>query len=120
MLRRLFVAFCCAAVVFLTACKDKNSITSLSRDEVYFFYQTTCPHCHSAAAYIKEKHPALKVKNLDVQLPGNMKMFRQAVKDYKIMSAAGTPLICMGDNYLMGWGEDKEKLFEDYIKHYEK
>ncbi|MBQ8481571.1 MAG: hypothetical protein IJ532_03470 [Alphaproteobacteria bacterium] len=118
MLRRLLVVLFGLVAVFLTACEDKNSVTYLSKEEVYFFYQTTCPHCHDAAKYIKEKHPDLKVKGLDVQMPGNMKLFRQAVKDYKITSAAGTPLIAMGDVYIMGWGDDKEKKFEEYVTKY--
>ena len=119
MLRRLLIALFGSAVMFLAACDDENSVAYLSKNEVYFFYQTTCPHCHTAAQYIKEKHPNLKVKGLDIQMPGNMKLFRQASKDYKINSVVGTPLIGMGDNYIMGWGDDKEKVFEEYVTKYE-
>lgn len=110
----------CASLVCLAACRDENSVASLSANEVYFFYQTTCPHCHTAAEYIKEKHPGLKVKSFDVKMPGNMKLFQQAVKDYKITDAAGTPLIGMGDNYIMGWGDREAQAFEKYVVQYEK
>ncbi|MBR1601411.1 MAG: hypothetical protein IJ677_07515 [Alphaproteobacteria bacterium] len=120
MLRGLLITLFGLAITFLVACEDKNSVAYLSKSEIYFFYQTTCPHCHTAAQYIKEKHPNLKIKGLDIQMPGNMKLFRQAVKDYNISSAAGTPLIGMGDKYIMGWGDDKEKVFEDYVEEYEK
>ena len=109
----------------MTACKDEgkdgngNSVSSLSENEVYFFYQPTCPHCHRAAEYIKEKHPNLKIKSLDIKTPGNMKLFRQAVKDYKIRTAAGTPLIGMGDSYVMGWGDEEAGAFEEYVSRYD-
>jgi glutaredoxin len=119
MLKKLSVALFCLAFTFLTACKDENSVTNLSKNEVYFFYQTTCPHCHTAAEYIKEHHPDLKVKSFDVKTPGNMKLFQQAVKDYGIHAAAGTPLIGMGNNYVMGWGDNEAKMFENYVKQYE-
>lgn len=120
MLRRLLVVIFGVAVVFLTACEDKKSVTYLSKSEVYFFYQTTCPHCHTAAQYIKEKHPNLKVKGLDVKMPGNMKLFQQAVKDYKINTAAGTPLICMGNKYIMGWSDKDAQVFDSNVTQYEK
>ena len=120
MFRKLFAAFVCSAVLFLTACENKDSVSYLSKNEVYFFYQTTCPHCHTAAQYIKEKHPGLKVQSFDIKMPGNMKLFQQAVRDYKISTAAGTPLIGMGDNYIMGWGENQADLFEKYVEKYAK
>lgn len=119
MLKRLSLSLFCMAVVFLTACKDENSVTNLSKNEVYFFYQTTCPHCHTAAQYIQEKHPNLKVKSFDIKTPGNMKLFQQAVNDYNIRTAAGTPLIGMGDKYIMGWGDNEAKMFEDYVTQYQ-
>lgn len=119
-MRRLLVALFCFVVMLLTACDDKNSVRYLSKNEVYFFYQTTCPHCHTAAQYIKEHHPDLKVKGLDIKMPGNLRMFHQAVSDYKIETAAGTPLICMGDNYIMGWNDSDTKLFDEYVSGYYK
>lgn len=120
MLRKLSIVLYCVAVMCFTACKDSNSIVSLSKNEVYFFYQTTCPHCHTAAEYIKEKHPNLKVKSFDIKMPGNFNLFKQAVNDYKIEKAAGTPLIGMGDNYVMGWGDKEIKEFEKYVTEYER
>lgn len=110
----------CLSTFFLNACNDENSVKNLSKNEVYFFYQTTCPHCHTAAQYIKQKHPGLSVKSFDIRMPGNMKLFQRAVKEYKITTAAGTPLIGMGDNYIMGWGDDKAGMFEEYVQQYEK
>ena len=121
MLRKIFVCICCAAVLVLSACNKKNTngIETLSQNEVYFFYQENCPHCHDAAAYIKEKHPNAKIKSLDIKMPGNKRMFQAAVRSYKVGFGAGTPLICFGENYIMGWGETAPQQFDVLVKSYE-
>lgn len=107
------------ASIFLAACSDEDEISSLSREEVYFFYQETCPHCHVAADYIKENHPTMRVKALDIKMPGNMRLFEKAVKGYKIDGVAGTPLICFGNHYIMGWSEDDVGRLDEYARDYE-
>ena len=109
----------CAGALFLTACKDENSIETLSQNEVYFFYQQSCPHCHTAAQYIKEKYPHLKIKGLDIAMPGNKRMFQEAAKTYKVGFTAGTPLICFGKKHIMGWGADAPAQFDLFVKNYE-
>lgn len=121
MLRRIFVSFCCAVVLLLSACnkKESNDITELSQSEIYFFYQENCPHCHDAAAYIKEKHPDLHIRSLNIKMPGNKRMFQAAARTYKDSFNAGTPLICFGKNHIMGWGANAPKQFELFVKNYE-
>lgn len=121
MLRNLFFSICAAAVFFLTACKDENSLVYQSADQIYFFYQESCPHCHTAAKYIKQTYPNLAIKGYDIKMPGNQRLMMQAVNDYKLKTnEVGTPLICMGKNYIMGWNEEKQnefdKLAPSYIK----
>ena len=120
MLRKIFVCICCAGVLMLAACnkKDTGDIKTLSQDEIYFFYQENCPHCHDAAAYIKEKHSNAKIKSLDIKMPGNKRMFQAAVRSYKVGFGAGTPLICFGDHYIMGWGPNDKQLFDYYARPY--
>lgn len=101
-------------IMVMAACHNEEDITSLSQNEVYFFYQESCPHCHEAAKYIKENHANAKVKAFDIKMPGNLRLFAESVKAYDITTPAGTPLICFGKSYIMGWSdEDKEKL--DYL-----
>ena len=110
-----------SVVFLLTACgENENSLQNLSKDEVYFFYQETCPHCHNAAKYITEKHPNMKIKGLDVKMPGNMKLLQQAAKDYKLPTKSiGTPLICFGKNYIMGWSDEDMARLDTLALHYE-
>ena len=122
MLKRLLGAlFCLSGLLLASACgDDSENITKLSQDQIYFFYKNSCPHCHEAAEYIKANHPDLNIKGLDVQMPGNQKLFTSAVKTYKIGAMAGTPLICMGDEYIMGWGKDSPQKFDELSKPYKK
>lgn len=119
MLRKIFVSILACGALLLTACGKGDDITSLSKDEVYFFYQETCPHCHEAADYIKADHPNLRIKPLDIKMPGNRRLFEQAVRSYDIGQMAGTPLICFGKRYIMGWGPDDVALLDEYAKDYE-
>ena len=117
-MKKLFLAIFCALGLFgLLACSNSTS-SELSKDNIYFFYQTTCPHCHDAARYIKVNYPTLKMTALDIKLPGNMKLFEKALKQYNITGSAGTPLFLMGDKYIMGWSNDKQNEFDLYVKPY--
>lgn len=119
MLRKIVACFCGLGILFLASCKEKSKIVSLSQNEVYFFYQEACPHCHHAADYIHANYPNLAVKSLDIKMPGNMRLFEEAARAYKIGPTAGTPLICFGENYIMGWGAEDPKRFDNYVKDYQ-
>lgn len=119
-MKKIIFAVMCACVLAVSACKKSPEEQELDGGRIYFFYQTTCPHCHDAAKYIKEKHPELKIVSRDIRLPGNQKLFTYAVKKYKIGESAGTPLICFDDKYIMGWSDGKAAEFDEYSKPYEK
>ena len=114
----LFSILCAVSFLFIASCEKYAEEKELDGSRIYFFYQTTCPHCHTAAKYIKENHPDLKIVSRDIRLPGNQNLFRYAVKKYKISEAAGTPLICFDDKYIMGWSDAKAKEFDEYAKTY--
>lgn len=118
-MKKILVAIFCAFSLLLVACKKSPEEQELDGSRIYFFYQTTCPHCHDAAKYIKEKHPDLKIVSRDIRLPGNQKLFNYAVKKFKITGMAGTPLICFDGKYIMGWSDNKAQEFEEYVKPYE-
>ena len=118
-MKKIFVAILCVFLLMLAACKKSPEEQELDGSRIYFFYQTNCSHCHDAAEYIKENHPNLKIVSRDIHLPGNQKLFSYAVKKYKIGRQVGTPLICFGDKYIMGWSETKAAEFEKFVKPYE-
>lgn len=118
MRKTLTIFFSVLGLFFLNACNHEQDITDLSAHEIYFFYQNTCSHCHTAAQYIKNKYPHLKINSRDIKLPGNLALFREAVATYNIHSAAGTPLICFGEHYIMGWGPKDNDVFDYYVQPY--
>ena len=118
-MKRIFswlVGYFCLLGIY--ACGQDGDVRPLKDDEIYFFYQTSCPHCHEAAQYIKKEYPELKMVARDISLPGNMKLYVQAVRYYGIIGSAGTPLICFGPKYIMGWGDQNRQLFDLYVQPY--
>ena len=108
--------FILAIVLFISACG--GSVESLDKNKVYFFYSNGCPHCHDALAYIDKNYASVAVSMVNVASPGGYEMLRNAAKDYRISGGVGTPLITFGDNYMLGWGRDSAKQFDEYIKPY--
>ena len=117
----------CAA--FLSLCMlfacDENTeqntkaLQDISANQIYFFYQTSCPHCHYAASYIKNKYPSLKLINLDVRQQSNYNLFMKCAQKFKLpQNTLGTPLICMGDHYIMGWADTDRVKFDSYVQKF--
>lgn len=104
-----------AACVCLGACHNQPD-NKLYADEIYFFYQTTCPHCHHAQAYIDQKYPDLKMVSVNIADKNGFELFAKCAKKFKLGNKVGTPLFCMGDKYLMGWAPEYEATFDAYVK----
>lgn len=106
-----------SCVALLTAC-SKDEAKKLDPNKVYFFYQSTCPHCHHALEYINRSAPDVSLEMISIDGPGR-DLFIQCVEKFNLpRDAIGTPLICMGDNYLMGWSPAYEVKFDEYIAPY--
>ena len=121
------------AMVFgLCACGDKDTQktaeefpsmertidTNISNDVIYFFFAESCPHCHDALAYINRKYSALNMILVDVAKPKGYDLFVKCAQKFNLGNRIGTPLFCMGGNYLMGWAPEYEAKFDEYAKPY--
>lgn len=111
---RKFFKFCflagCAALI--GGCDTRQT---LSDDKIYFFYQTTCPHCHAALQYINEVAPDVQIELYEISGQGR-DLFMQCVEKFDLpRNEIGTPLICMGDNYIIGWSDEEALKFNDYV-----
>ena len=99
--------------------QNTNALKEISANQIYFFYQTSCPHCHHAASYINGKYPNLKMINLDVRQQGNYNLFMKCAQKFKLpQNTLGTPLICMGDHYIMGWADTDRVKFDSYVQKF--
>lgn len=123
-MKRFLNIFVVLLPLFLCSCNDDSnqkpqSVTEISNSEIYFFYQNSCPHCHHAADYIKQKYPHLKINALDVANKDNLNLFLKCVYKFKLdKSKLGTPLFCMGNHYIMGWSDTDAKKFDSYVQHF--
>lgn len=101
----------------LSACDGNENLPSkISDNQVYFFYQTTCPHCHHAADYVKKKYPDLNIVAVNIAQHDGFKLFEKCARKFDLTENLGTPLFCMGDKYLMGWSSSYEKQFDAYVQ----
>ncbi len=103
--------------LFLGACGTKEDAL-LDTNKVYFFYSNTCPHCHHALNYINQKYPNLQLSMVNVGNPEGYDLFVHCAEKFKLGNQIGTPLFCMGDKYIMGWSQEYEARFDEYIKPY--
>lgn len=85
-------------------------------DQIYFFYYNGCPYCHYALDYMNEKYPDLKIVMVDIYKDGGFDLFKKCADKFNLGREIGTPLFCMGDQYIMGWSKGTEKQFDDYVK----
>ena len=103
--------------MFLTACdnnaKDVNDVV-ISENEIYFFYSNGCSHCHHALEYMNKKHPELNINMVDVAERSGYNLFKECAEKHNLGNQLGTPLFCMGDKSLMGWGGQSSKIFDEY------
>ena len=111
----IFLAF--IGVCLLSGC-DKGNEVKLESDKIYFFYQSTCPHCHHALEYINRAAPDVTLEMFSIEGEGR-DLFIECARKFNLpRNSIGTPLICMGDNYIMGWSQSYEVLFDEYVKPY--
>ena len=98
---------------FVTSCDTQER----SGNAVYFFTQPGCIHCEHARDYINRYYPKHNIKELNVREQQNMGLLMHSVKKMKINSdSIGTPFIVIGDHYVMGWGNEQVKQFNQYIR----
>lgn len=95
-----------------------KKVATLENDKIYFFFSNTCPHCHEALDYINRKYPDLKITLVNVADDDGYDMFVAGAKKYKLGQQIGTPLFCMGGNYIMGWSSEFEPKFDEYVRPY--
>ena len=117
------LSLCFAAILALSACDNaaqQTTTAEIAPDKVYFFFSNTCPHCHEALDYLNQKYPDLEVSMTNVGNPEGFDLFVKCARKFNLGNQIGTPLFCMGENYLMGWSPESEQQFDEYVKPFVK
>ena len=121
-MKKIILVFVAVFTVLVWGFGHKTSAKSdevISDNEIYVFIQKGCSHCLAAEKYLKEKQPDLKVQLKDIAEPENLKLFFACGSKFKLNKATmGTPLFCMGKNYILGWSFEEQQKFETYVQDF--
>lgn len=88
----------------------------LAKDRIYFFVYKNCAYCKVADKYMKKNYPKLEIDKIDIAGVDNTLLFLECAGKHGLDEMTGTPLICIGDHYIKGWGKDAPAQFDAYVK----
>ena len=107
----LLVAFGSAMLLL----KPEKSL--IQENTIYFFTNDMCPYCNQAAFYIKQQYPDLEVSFKNIADEENMTLLMACADKFQLdKRRLGTPLICMGDTYVLGWSDAEKAKFDTAVK----
>ena len=126
-MKRLVIVLACFVAICMGLYVGANKISSpgniattatLEPDKVYLFTKKGCPFCTQAISYIKKNHPDFQIEILDIlDSKVHRDMAIACANRFNIpLNQLGTPLICMPDDVMLGWGSGAAKHFDDYVK----
>ncbi len=110
-MKNIFIAL---SILLISAC----SKTEISDDKIYLFYSKNCGYCHVAIKDIAEAHPKLEIEMVDVEKNNGYDLFVACAKKHNLGNRIGTPLLCIADNYMMGWSKDSIYTFNAKAKNF--
>ncbi|MBP3687168.1 MAG: hypothetical protein J6J35_02240 [Alphaproteobacteria bacterium] len=114
-MRKILLALALVLFGFNTMAEEE-----LAGDKIYFFTHNGCPYCEAAEAYISQNMKNSAIEQVSIDKPGGMYWFRKCVQKFKLGREVGTPLFCVGDEYLMGWSEDNQQKLVELSKKFGK
>lgn len=113
-MKKIFMTMILGLSVILSGCQEKANT-----NRIYVFSQPGCPHCIHAMDYMSRYYKGYDIKEMNIREGNNMGYMLRYARRYKIPEQnIGTPLIVMGDNYVMGWGSEQMKEFNRYAKDF--
>ena len=114
-MKKILMALFFVTAITLGGCQEKVSKTN----RIYVFSQPGCSHCEHAKNYMDRYYKGYDIKDMNIREGNNMGYMLRYARKYKIPEQTlGTPLIIMGDNYIMGWGDDQQRKFNRYAKNF--
>lgn len=96
-----------------------------SKKDVYIFSKQGCPFCAKLEEDLNDKiiknNPSINFIILKVDNNENFNLLRKFLSERKIKGNIGLPMVFVGENYFMGWGNTElEDLFNKYLEEYKK
>lgn len=106
-------------LVLLSVLLFTTASVAQEKKEVIIFSQPTCYFCKlmntELESGIKAANPNVKFTILDVYDTEDRKILNSLAIKHNIKGDIVTPLIFVGKNHMMGWGEDAGKQLQKYI-----
>ncbi len=94
--------------------------TEINPNKIYFFAHSMCHDCKNAFIFLSTQHANLNIPIVDMKYKENFNLYKQCVKKFDIKNAElRLPLICMGNNYIMGWNNADEAKFNQYLQNFQ-
>jgi len=113
-MKKIIMSLVVAAAFLLGGCQEKQTT-----NRIYVFSQPGCIHCEHAKNYFERYYKNYDIKDMNIHEGNNMDYLMRYARKYHISKQSlGTPLIVMGENYVMGWGEQQQKDFNRYIRNF--
>lgn len=92
---------------------------------LYFFYSTTCPHCHAESIFLSKlesKYPSLEIKKYAVDISDeNFDLMIRFARAYKVSETdlSAVPQTYIADGVIVGYIDDDTtgKIIEQNITH---
>ncbi|MCM1324453.1 MAG: hypothetical protein NC218_10030 [Acetobacter sp.] len=85
----------------------------LAKDKIYFFTHTGCPYCEMAEKHIAQNRSNAAIEVISIDKPEGFYLFKKCAEKFKLGKNIGTPLFCIGDEYLMGWSTENQQRFDE-------
>ncbi len=107
--------------LFFVKNRKTETIEQLDNNKIYFFSQYGCPHCNDALDFIAKNFDNVdNFKIIDINANRkNFELFIKYAEKYNLdKNSLGTPLICIGDKYFLGWNSTYEKDFIKYANEF--
>jgi hypothetical protein len=93
--------------------------TEIDPNKIYFFAHSMCSSCKDAYVYLHTYHKDLNIPITNMSEKHSLDLYKQCVKKFNIPNyELRLPLICMKDDYIMGWDKKSEELFQKALENY--
>ena len=96
--------------------EETNVLVGTNKVNFYLFYLSSCSHCHAERewiASIKDKYPY--VNFIMYEATENEELFKSVNKAFDIDNAS-FPVTIIGNNYMVGYSESKNRKFVRYFE----
>ena len=125
--KRIFIIFVLSLILggfgFAESGPIENNISNgAEKNEIYFFYTQTCPHCTQEKIFLeglKQKYPEIEIKEYEVtRYPENQKLLKDFYEKYQVpeRERGWIPVTFTPAEYFIGFNQQIGESIESCLK----